>query len=306
MRNVVIRTWDELATEPSGTRRVATPSSAVLAELLSDSASAWWDDRSTPQVETRDDILAASLAAALQTTRKRYGDPKSDNWRWDHIRFENANHLLRLPALSALNLPVQGGTGTLSPSSGAGTHGSSWRMVVELGTGAASVGDVSGRTIGQSGERALSRSHSAVGQRRARARAPSAHARRARPHAAVGGAHSAATQMTRIIFHLLVAGSMAGLTWLLGWWGVAGGGVDSRIRFSKRRRPRMARRTRRQRRVGDPAHHRHARRSVGARRDDARRCDEHSRAGTAARDAALSRADRVEWSNGGGTVIPHE
>jgi penicillin G amidase len=133
MRNVVIKTWDELATEPSGTRRVATPSSAVLAELLSDSASAWWDDRSTPQVETRDDILAASLAAALQTTRKRYGDPKGDNWRWDHIRFENVNHLLRLAALSAFNLPVQGGTGTLSPSSGAGTHGSSWRMVVELG-----------------------------------------------------------------------------------------------------------------------------------------------------------------------------
>jgi hypothetical protein len=27
--------------------------------------------------------------------------------------------------------------------------------------------------------------------------------------------------MKRIVFHLLVAGSMAGLTWLLGWWGVA-------------------------------------------------------------------------------------
>jgi hypothetical protein len=27
--------------------------------------------------------------------------------------------------------------------------------------------------------------------------------------------------MKRIVFHLLVAGAMAGLTWLLGWWGVA-------------------------------------------------------------------------------------
>jgi penicillin amidase len=133
MRNLVNRTWDELATEPSGTRRVTTPSTAILAELLSDSASVWWDDRSTPEVETRDDILAASLAAALQTVRGKYGDAKGDNWRWDHIRFENANHLLRLPALSALDLPVQGGPGTLSPSAGSGTHGSSWRMVVELG-----------------------------------------------------------------------------------------------------------------------------------------------------------------------------
>ena len=38
-----------------------------------------------------------------------------------------------MPALSALNLPVQGGTSTLSPSPGRGTHGPSWRMLVELG-----------------------------------------------------------------------------------------------------------------------------------------------------------------------------
>jgi penicillin amidase len=43
------------------------------------------------------------------------------------------NHLQRLPALSALDIPVQGGPGTLAPSSGSGTHSASWRMVVELG-----------------------------------------------------------------------------------------------------------------------------------------------------------------------------
>jgi len=133
MRTLVGRTWDELATEPGGTRRVATPSTAVLAELLSDSSSVWWDDHSTRQMETRDDILAASLASALLTTRGRYGEPSSDQWRWDRIRFANANHLLRLPALSATNIPVQGGPSTLAPSAGGGTHGPSWRMVVELG-----------------------------------------------------------------------------------------------------------------------------------------------------------------------------
>lgn len=133
MRELVRRTWDELAAE-GDTRRVATPSTAVLAELLADSASQWWDDRSTPQVERRDDILAASLAAAYTTVHLRSGDPDADGWRWDRIRFANINHLLQLPALSALKLPVQGGPETLSPSSGTGTHGSSWRMVVELGS----------------------------------------------------------------------------------------------------------------------------------------------------------------------------
>ena len=133
MRELANRTWDELAVDP-GSVRVPRPSTSVLAELMTDSASVWWDDRRTPQIEHRDDILAASLAAAVQTVRAKYGvDPQGDRWRWDHIRFANVNHLLRLPALSALGLPVQGGTGTLSPSSGSGTHGSSWRMVVELG-----------------------------------------------------------------------------------------------------------------------------------------------------------------------------
>jgi penicillin amidase len=132
MQELVARTWDELA-PPGSSRRTITPASAVLARLLGDSASAWWDDRSTPEVEHRDDILAASLVASLAAARAKYGDPNGGGWRWGGIRHANVNHLLRLPALSALELSVQGGPGTLAPSFGAGTHSASWRMVVELG-----------------------------------------------------------------------------------------------------------------------------------------------------------------------------
>jgi penicillin G amidase len=132
MQELVARTWDELAA-PGSSRRVATPSGAVLAQLLADSASVWWDDRSTAAVERRDDILAASLVASLAAARQRYGDPDGDGWRWARIRHANVYHLLRLPALSALEIPVQGGPGTLAPSAGSGTHSASWRMVVELG-----------------------------------------------------------------------------------------------------------------------------------------------------------------------------
>jgi penicillin amidase len=133
MQELADRTWDELVADGAGARRVVTPPTAVLAELLADSTSVWWDDRRTPVVETRDDILAASLVGALRTARTRYGDPRGDGWTWARIRHANANHLLRLRALSALDIPVQGGPATLSPSFGKGTHGASWRMVVELG-----------------------------------------------------------------------------------------------------------------------------------------------------------------------------
>ena len=161
MTEAARRTWDELLVDPrpgahlaNGPDRVATPSTAVLAELLADTASAWWDDRRTPRVEDRDDILAASLVAALDSAVKRYGPPGSDGWKWGRIRHANIYHLLRLPALSALDLPVPGGSGTLWPSFGSGTHGPSWRMVVELGPTVRAWGTYPG---GQSGNPASSR-----------------------------------------------------------------------------------------------------------------------------------------------------
>ena len=131
------RTWDELsvtgAPSEDRPRRVATPNSMILAELLQDPKNPWWDDRSTPSVvEDRDMILRAALAAAYDRTVKTLGNP-GPAWRWDRNRFANIYHLLRLPALSRLRIPMQGGPGTLSPSAGDGTHGASWRMVVELG-----------------------------------------------------------------------------------------------------------------------------------------------------------------------------
>jgi penicillin amidase len=146
------RTWDELripgATASDRPRGAATPSSMVLAELLTDPKSPWWDDRSTKNVvEDRDMILRASLLAAYQTTIKKYGVP-GDAWRWGYVRYANINHLLRIPALSRLNIPMQSGPGTLSPSGGDGTAGSSWRMVVELGPDVRAWGTYPG---GQSG-----------------------------------------------------------------------------------------------------------------------------------------------------------
>ena len=130
MHQLTARTWDELAQDG---RRVATPTEAVLAELLTQPHNAWWDDRRTSVVEDRDAILAASLAGAYDEVVREHGAPDAGGWRWDRVQFANVNHLLRIPSFSALNIPVQGGKGTLSPSYGDGGEGPSWRMVVELG-----------------------------------------------------------------------------------------------------------------------------------------------------------------------------
>jgi penicillin amidase len=130
LRETAVQAWDELAAGAGGRR--PTPSSAVLARLMADSTSAWWDDRSTPQREDRDAIVASALATAFLATQQRYGPDDGRSWRWSGIRRANIHHLLRIRALSALELPVEGGPGTLSPSAGSGAHGPSWRMVVEL------------------------------------------------------------------------------------------------------------------------------------------------------------------------------
>ena len=154
MRQLSPLLWDELY--PEGSRsELSPPGLAVVAELLADSANPWWDDRTTPAiVEDRDAILAEALARALTEVVSRYGQPDGGGWRWERIRHANIYHLLRIPALSALGVPVQGGTSTLNPSSGSGRFGPSWRMVVELGPEVRGWGIYPG---GQSGNPASSR-----------------------------------------------------------------------------------------------------------------------------------------------------
>jgi penicillin amidase len=137
MSELTRRAWDELLLpSESGRpqRRVFTPSSTILASLLTQPQSDWWDDRRTSDtVENRDAILVSSLSSALERLEDERGAPEDGGWRWDRVRHANIYHVLGIPALSELELPVQGGSGNLNPSSGGGRHGASWRMVVRLG-----------------------------------------------------------------------------------------------------------------------------------------------------------------------------
>jgi penicillin amidase len=101
--------------------------------LMEDPSSPWWDDRLTAPQEERDDIIHAGLVSGLDATVNRYGEPSGGGWRWDRVRRFTIPHLLRLPGLDAAGVANQGGPSTLSPMAMRGTHGASWRMVVDLG-----------------------------------------------------------------------------------------------------------------------------------------------------------------------------
>ena len=136
MRQLSRRLWDELIPGASDSTvvDVSMPSDMMIATLLADPTSAWWDDHRTPATEQRDQLLASVLASALDSTVARYGNPDDARWIWSNVRHANIRHLLGIPAFSRLNIPVPGGSGTLWPSTGNGGHGPSWRMVVELST----------------------------------------------------------------------------------------------------------------------------------------------------------------------------
>lgn len=149
--------WDELADtddRAAGTSaRVAVPREQVLWSLLEQPDSPWWDDLATPETEDRDAIVVRALGAALEQVRGEHGPPSGGGWAWRNFGRHNVHHLLRLPALSRLDLATGGGPGLLNPMTGTGTHGASWRMVVEVGDQTRARGTFPG---GQSGNPASS------------------------------------------------------------------------------------------------------------------------------------------------------
>lgn len=151
--NLTDLTWDELV--PAGAeRRLATPGQMILVMLLRDANNVWWDDRRTSDVvESRDAIVLKALREAWGKTRATQGNDPAQ-WRWGNVRQINVHHLLRLPGFGRSGLEVQSGPGTLSPSESNGTHGASWRFVVELGSEVKAWGTYPG---GQSGNPVSSR-----------------------------------------------------------------------------------------------------------------------------------------------------
>jgi penicillin amidase len=114
----------------------------VTSQLLSSDSSSWWDNVTTPERETRNDIVKKSFSDAIQTLEGMFG-PDMKTWQWGTVHTVTFNHPFgkRKPLDKVFNIgpfPVGGG-GTcldktefrfLSPYSVA--VGPSMRFIVDM------------------------------------------------------------------------------------------------------------------------------------------------------------------------------
>ena len=120
------------------------PNESTLVESLhKDTAYHFIDDITTPQKETLGDLLVASLRKA---TIELKAAEKDGRLEWAKYKGTKVQHLLKIPALSRLNLAIGGGPGTINAAKE--DHGPSWRMIVHLGAETEAYGVYPG---GQSG-----------------------------------------------------------------------------------------------------------------------------------------------------------
>jgi penicillin amidase len=115
---------------------------AAMDAVLQDAGSPFWDDTRTPEKETRAEILARALEAAVREGRSRLGDDLSA-WRWGALHHVVFHHALAreggaLGLLLNRSLPYGGDFNTINNGSWDPGRpfdlvwGSSYRLLVDL------------------------------------------------------------------------------------------------------------------------------------------------------------------------------
>ncbi len=128
--------WDSLEAQVWGDeiRKSKLPinkpdASTLLDNMLRDPAAfKFVDDTNTPDKrETlNDDVLAACKKACINLKNLE----NNKTLEWGKMKDTRVNHLLKIPSLSRLHLPIGGGTHIINATTD--NHGPSWRMIVHL------------------------------------------------------------------------------------------------------------------------------------------------------------------------------
>jgi penicillin amidase len=112
------------------------PPLEVLERLVvEEPGSKWFDDVTTPEVETLREIAGRSFRITIDKLSDKYG-PDILKWNWGRGNILRINHLSGDPILARGGQPLNGSDFALN-ARGAGvevTGGPSWRMVVDVGS----------------------------------------------------------------------------------------------------------------------------------------------------------------------------
>jgi len=100
----------------------------LLENLMHDSVYAFADNINTP--DKKETIKDDAMAAIKKATAHLKELEASNTLEWGKFKDTRVNHLLKIPALSRLHLPIGGGEHMINATKP--THGPSWRMIVHL------------------------------------------------------------------------------------------------------------------------------------------------------------------------------
>ena len=125
------------------------PNESTLVESLhKDSAYHFLDNINTTAIETLQDDLLVSLKKTTDTLKTIEAN---GNLEWARFKDTKVQHLLKIPALSRLHLPIGGGIGIINAAKE--DHGPSWRMIVQLSTPIEAYGVYPGGQSGNPGSK---------------------------------------------------------------------------------------------------------------------------------------------------------
>jgi len=110
----------------------------------------WYDDVNTEQEETLNELINSSFQTALKNLENEFGS-FGDNWQWGYVENTDINHVGQIPGLGRKNLFTNGGRESVNATRG--SHGPSWRMVVELGPEVKAYGIYPGGQSGNPGSK---------------------------------------------------------------------------------------------------------------------------------------------------------
>jgi len=97
--------------------------------VLNEPDSEWFNNVYTSKTETLSDLILPSFIAAVENLESRYGEP-GEQWKWGFVGNTNLDHTSQIPGLGIRNVFTSGGAESINAIRG--SHGPSWRMIVEL------------------------------------------------------------------------------------------------------------------------------------------------------------------------------